>query len=280
MREMTLEEIQHVSLEILKDVHRFCVENGIKYSLCYGTLLGAIRHNGFIPWDDDIDIMMPRPEYEKFIRSYQSEKGYTLFAAENNDGDTEVSIAFARVCEMKMTFVDTGIGPWCNKRTGVWIDIFPIDGAPDDDNKAWKRLNEMNRLSSLVSKLRIRKGYRFVYKAKTLKFQIRLIAKNIVALFIRDDVVGRYIGMCREYKFDETNHIANYSCAYYKEKERHRRDVMNSYILHTFESEQFYIISGYEDYLSRIYGDYMKLPPVDKRVSLHRFNTFYQLTSL
>ena len=93
MREMTLEEIQQVSLEILKDVHRFCVENDIKYSLCYGTLLGAIRHNGFIPWDDDIDIMMPRPEYDRFIRLYQSEKGYKLFAAENNDGDTEVSIA-------------------------------------------------------------------------------------------------------------------------------------------------------------------------------------------
>ena len=122
------------------------------------------------------------------------EKDYKLFVAENNDGDIEISIAFARVCEMKKTFVATVIEPWYNKRTGVWIDIFPIDGAPDDDNKALKKLNKMHKLNSLVSKLRIRKGYRFVYKAKTLKFQIRLIAKNIVALFIKDDVVGRYIG--------------------------------------------------------------------------------------
>ena len=109
MREMTLKEIQQVSLGILKDIHKFCVEHDIQYSLCYGTLLGAIRHKGFIPWDDDIDITMPRPEFDRFIKSYQSEKGYRLFAAENNDGDTEVSVPFARVCEMQRTFVDTGI---------------------------------------------------------------------------------------------------------------------------------------------------------------------------
>ena len=71
MREMALKEIQQVSLDILKDVHQFCINNGIHYSLCYGTLLGAIRHNGFIPWDDDIDIMMPRPDYDRFVNTYK-----------------------------------------------------------------------------------------------------------------------------------------------------------------------------------------------------------------
>ena len=71
MKEMTIQEIQQVTLEILKDVHEFCVDNNIRYSLSGGTLLGAIRHNGFIPWDDDADIQLPRPDYDRFIRTYQ-----------------------------------------------------------------------------------------------------------------------------------------------------------------------------------------------------------------
>ena len=82
MREMTKNEVQQVSLEILQDFHEFCVKNSIRYSLSGGTLLGAIRHNGFIPWDDDIDVEMPRPDYDKLIRTYVSKNGYEIFSRE------------------------------------------------------------------------------------------------------------------------------------------------------------------------------------------------------
>ena len=78
MRKMTLQEIQTVNLELMKDIHAFCVKNNIHYSLAYGSLIGAVRHKGFIPWDDDIDIMMPRPDFERFSHEYKSEKGYRL----------------------------------------------------------------------------------------------------------------------------------------------------------------------------------------------------------
>ena len=71
MKEMNIQEVQHISLELLKEVHEFCVENDVKYTLFSGTLIGAIRHHGFIPWDDDLDIAMPRPDYEKFIHSFK-----------------------------------------------------------------------------------------------------------------------------------------------------------------------------------------------------------------
>ena len=99
MKEMTLREVQLFGLEILKDVHHFCTLNGIRYSLAYGTLLGAIRHKGFIPWDDDIDIVMPRPDYEKFCKTFKSDAGYDIFSPVEGD----CYLGYARVCDLKRT---------------------------------------------------------------------------------------------------------------------------------------------------------------------------------
>ena len=100
MKEMTTADIQQVSLDILKDIHSFCQKENIKYSLAYGTLIGAIRHRGFIPWDDDVDIMMPRPDYERFIRTYHSAQGYEILP----EGE-ESMIAMARVYDVQRTYV-------------------------------------------------------------------------------------------------------------------------------------------------------------------------------
>ncbi len=277
MKEMTLADIQMVSLDILKDVHRFCVENDIKYSLCYGTLLGAIRHKGFIPWDDDIDILMPRPDYEHFIKTYISERGYILFAAENNDGNTEVSVPFARVCEMQRTFVDTGILPWVNKKTGVWIDVFPIDGAPDSKEGRQKQMADIVRQNKLLNILRIKRGYRSIWRAKTIRFQIRLLIKKVLAPFVNTNVLYDYINMCKDYNFGDSSIVVDVACPFYGEREFHKKEVMKGFILHPFEDSEFYIMTGYDEYLKNIYRDYMQLPPIEKRMTTHTFNTFYWL---
>ena len=130
MKEMTLQEVQNVSLEILKDVHAFCESHNIRYSLAYGTLIGAIRHKGFIPWDDDVDIIIPRPDFERFCQEFQSAKGYKLY----RPGDPENFMVFARVCDNERTLVKTN-RPWSTERTGIWIDIFPFEGLPNDENE-------------------------------------------------------------------------------------------------------------------------------------------------
>ena len=130
MKEMTLKEVQQVCLEILKDVHEFCVKNKIRYSLSGGSLLGAIRHNGFIPWDDDVDIQIPRPDYDRFIHIYKSSKGYRLFSREI-DGGENVRIRLTKICEMTHTYVDNGPYQWIDKEVGVGIDVIPVDGAPN-----------------------------------------------------------------------------------------------------------------------------------------------------
>ena len=162
MRQLTLKELQQLSLEILKDVADFCEKNGIRYSLGYGTLLGAVRHKGFIPWDDDVDLMMLREDYEKFRTIYKSDK-YTFFDSRNTP---DCYIAFGRVCDTERTLAASSI-PWVRKDVGVWIDIFPIDRVPDDI-ETFRRLYD-----SLYLLMKFNLGIRRVHTISSSRFPLR-----------------------------------------------------------------------------------------------------------
>ena len=272
MTPMTLEDVHQVLYDILVDIHEFCVENDIKYSLSGGSLLGAVRHNGIIPWDDDIDIQMSRPEYERFIHSYKSARGYQLFSRELQ-GCEDVEIAFSRVCEMDKTYVDPGLGPWKNGSSGLWIDVLPMDGAPSSEDMARKKIKKMYFFWRLTVLSRAKLPISFS-SAHTMKMKLRLIGKKILSQFVPDDIVPRYIEMCKEYDFKKSSYLANYSTMQYKFREWQPKYPMEKFVLHQFERGQFYIMEDYDTSLSHLYGNYMELPPVEKRVA-HEINSFY-----
>ena len=112
MKELTLKEIQQYGLDVLLHVHEFCVAHDIPYSLAYGTLIGAVRHKGFIPWDDDIDIIMTRENFDRFLRVYQSSGDFLLVSP----NDKKSYLAFARVCDMKNSEIVTR-SPWSKYKT-------------------------------------------------------------------------------------------------------------------------------------------------------------------
>ena len=272
MRKMSLEDVHEVLYDILVDIHEFCVENNIMYSLGGGTLLGAIRHNGFIPWDDDIDIQFSRPEFERFIHSYHSKRGYRLFSREL-PGCEDVGVAFARVCEMERTYVDTGLSPWQKCPTGLWIDIMPIDGAPSDETVARKRIKKMTFYWRLAVLARARFSIPFS-SAKSLKMRIRLITKKTLSRLIPSNIIVKYIKMCQKYPFETSDYLANYTTMQNGFREWQPRESMDRFVLHKFEKGEFYIMEDYNTSLSHLYGDYMKLPPVEKRRS-HDLNNYY-----
>jgi len=272
MKQMTLEDVHKVLYDILVDIHDFCVKNDIKYSLSGGSLLGAVRHNGIIPWDDDIDIQMSRPEYEKFIHSYKSRRGYELFSREI-EGCEDVCIAFSRVCEMKLTYVDVRTNPWKEKPTGVWIDVLPIDGAPNDKKTAARKIKKMYLYWWITHIVRANLPIDAKYLNNPSK-RIKSIIKRFLSLFVPKDFISRYISMCKEYEYEKYSYIANYSTMQYKFREWQPKSSMNVLVLHKFEQGEFYIMEDFDVSLSHLYGNYMELPPVEKRVA-HEINSYY-----
>lgn len=266
MKEMSVKDIQSVSLDIMKDVHEFCVKNNIKYTLQGGTLLGAVRHDGFIPWDDDIDIAMPRPDYEKFCSTFSSPKGYRLICRQND----KCFLSFARVCEMEKTCVKS-IVPWTTIPTGVFIDIFPLDGAEDDKDVAAQRMKIIRRIFHRT--LRARGSYLKWSEAKGLMAKLKLIAKRIV--YFHSGAFNEYDKMCKEIPYGSTEHYCNYAYQEYGLREYHRTAVLKEYVLHQFEDCQFYIMKGYDEALKEKFGNYMELPPLEKRVSKHDIYTHF-----
>lgn len=272
MQEMTLSDIQNTSLDILKDVHDFCVNNNIRYTLFGGTMIGAIRHKGFVPWDDDIDIAMPRPDYERFLSLYQSASSYRLFKS----GSEDCFLAFSRVCEMNKTLVVNKVLPWTNQPTGVWIDIFPLDAAPDSREEAAELIHSLTKEWRNVSAMR--SSLASFADVNTFIKRLKLAVKKFVSLIPGHNVLATnraYINHCRAITWGSTNHFANLSYMGYGMKEYESMSDYKSEILVPFEDSLFYVCDGYDGIMKAKYGDYMQLPPIDKQTSNHELVKYY-----
>lgn len=267
MREMTLREVQLMTLEIAKDIHQFCVRNNITYYLAYGSLIGALRHNGFIPWDDDMDLLMPRPDYERFCKEYNSNKGLKVISRITN---RECYVPYARVCEMEKTYVHEDNIPWCNEDTGVWIDIFPLDGAEEDFNEFKKRVNKIYSLNNYCFKWRNAKVATNLVSGFYSK--MKLIVKKL--FFSHYDPIDKYIRLLKKIELGSTSKCMNLTAPQYKEREYFNISDFESTIDVTFEDFKFKTMNGYDNFLRSLYGDYMIIPPAEKQKN-HSFHKNY-----
>lgn len=273
MKEMSMEDIHSVSLQILKDLHQFCEENGIRYVLQGGTLLGAIRHKGFIPWDDDVDIAMPRPDYDRFIQNYKSPNGYKVFSRELPDSK-DVYIAYARVCDMNETYVDYKNLIWNGEPTGVWIDVFPLDGAEESDDLLNKRLKKIKQKADVANFVRY--SHRPFSLCTTFKKKIVWLVSKVISLFYSFNVIDKQIKLCRSEAFESSPRYINCAFTGYGIRECHRKECIEELVLVPFCGESFYAPKGYDEALKDKYGDYMQLPPEEKRIHRHGGHFFWK----
>ena len=276
MKELNLKEIQAFCLEILKDVDAFCRANDIKYAMSYGTLLGAIRHKGFIPWDDDIDIVMTRENYEKFCSLWKSDK-YELICSGNTP---DCLIAFARITDFKRT-ESRSYSPWITSRQnpGVWIDIFPLDYAPDDEKEnysLYKVTRALYNFSTIIRKTAIKILPHTPFKFKVKKWTHHRHEHAHLHVQGPEQALEWLEIVIKKSCEKPTEHLSQYACPDPFIVEWFDLADFSDYIDLPFEDAMFMAPANYEKVLGDWFGDYMQLPPLKKRINKsRRYLRFY-----
>lgn len=252
-RYLTREELLSCQYAMLQEIHKTCTENGLTYYLAYGTLIGAVRHQGFIPWDDDVDIMMPVADYEKLRSIYKSDR----FFITDCFHDKRHQLCFPRIYD-GITCCDGN-----DNTLGVNIDIYLMHGAPlsaHDRAKHALKLIQLNSFKNTIAKWRGRFARHFFpfmwnqYYSRIVVFLCRWMYKTLNKYdYNTCDIVYAFGGNGFEFFW---------------------RACFNSSILLKFEEDYFCAPSGYHDILTARYGDYMKLPPEEDRHPYHG-SSFY-----
>ena len=263
------EEQKQIQLEILKYVASFCENNNLRYFLADGTLIGAVRHHGYIPWDDDIDIRMPRPDYERMCEIFNSQDNECIYRL-IRPIDDEAQHYFVKIYDTRTIKVEPFL-KYVKSYIGIDIDVFPIDGAPsnqDEYDKYQKTIRGYNKA--------------YILKKKTLLRRIMTIGKDLAKKRFKakfcpftscNTLAKTAENICKKYKYDESEYVCHLGIG---DRFRFPRSCYDKFEMAQFEDSQFRIPCGYDTILTAHYGDYMTLPPVEKQITHHVNKVFWK----
>lgn len=259
-----LTPLQQELLNMLKWFDKFCRDNKLKYYSVGGTLLGAVRHNGFIPWDDDIDVAMPRPDYDR-LAELMGNKTFDHYVLETQKSDrVDFCYPYYKLYDINTTLVEHYKNPLVR---GIFLDIFPLDGVGK------------NKADGLLWYKQIYRRYSFYLSRVAAKREGRSFYKNL-AIYISQMIPGFIVNntrlresldqMCKKYPYDSEgwggNLLGNWG-----EKEIVPLKLFGEPTEYQFEDMKLFGAEDYDGYLSCIYGDWRKLPPKEKQISHHDF---------
>lgn len=253
----TVEEKQNIAYEILVTFDKLCRNNGLTYVISSGTLLGAVRHKDFISWDDDIDVAMPREDYDRLLRLDigKVNKHYKIIHKNNTKN---IGIAYAKIIDRRTVLREDVAVTY---RSGIFMDVIPIDGLPESQSEIERHIRKIEHYKRWMNyrKMKFKKGRNI--GTTILKFCALMVAR---LFFNLTKGVERLDRLARKYPFYQSDKVAMLVLGYGK------REVMDRVQYTTLvelpiRDHYFYAPAHYEEFLTSIYGDYMELPPVEKR---------------
>ncbi len=270
MREVKIDEIHSITLNLMDRLHDICEENGIRYFISYGTLIGAIRHKGFIPWDDDFDVFMFRNDYDKFIHVVEEKKDsrYRIVTRANTEN---YHYGIARYCDTKYRYhTELDVKQY---DLGAFIDVYPMDACGETEEETERVHQKIKKLNaqymvycnknSLTSKARtlIRIPYHYflhIKYGKKFPQLIDVMERDLVTQTF--DEHSKKVGI-----YWETRDFRYFEREWFAER-----------IMWPFEDREYWIPKEYDKILTLQYGDYMTLPPENERVASHSY-TLYEI---
>ena len=256
-----LARVQEIELEALIEFDRICTKHNIPYSLAGGTLLGAVRHKGFIPWDDDIDVVLLREDYDKLEKILIEELPEKYFYQTKNT-DKNWFRLYGKIRVNGTLFVEAAHSNR-DVHHGVYIDIFPLDALPDDKVAKTKLLREFKFWNTILSAKYINPASRHGKK--------RLVAYLLRFLFLPFSLKFLYNktnAIASRYKTEDNSRVMSFLGSYGERDSLSKEKACNLCRL-DFEGHSFCCFGAYDELLTSIYGDYMQLPPPEKRVTRH-----------
>ncbi len=260
-----LEEIKKIEMQIMEKVDSICKEHNIKYTLMAGSAIGAVRHHGFIPWDDDIDIMMLREDYNKLKEIFENNE-YEDLKYMSCETQQDFPYPFAKVISTKTSAKEIGIKK--PKDYGLFIDIFPVDKVPENEIERNRFLNKVRFWYKLY--------FVKIYEHQISTNKLKLFVKRAISLILKPislrKVVLKLDNLSKENNNKESylyavicdNNTLNKKIVYPREMYSNVSDV-------DFENKKILLMDEYNEYLTNEFGDYMKLPPEEKRKTNHNW---------
>ncbi len=267
---MSLTQVQQIELDMYKIVADICRSHDIKFYALGGTLLGAVRHQGFIPWDDDIDIAIPRPDYDRFLQIAKQELPSNYVAKTYLDERDESHPMF--ICSIKDTDTIVELNHASKtERTSVWFDVFPLDPMPSNSFRRtihkYRLLYERMKIqfSMYEENVHQHRENRPLYERMLMRFrEITKFGSN----WNTYDLMCHIEKTLRAYDYDKEDYVVNMFGAY-KFNEMFPKCWLGEGVELPFEDTTIPCGVEYDKILTQMYGDYMTLPPEDKRSLQH-----------
>lgn len=260
-KQMQLREYQLFLLDKMKVIHSFCNEYSIKYYIIAGSLLGAIRHKGFIPWDDDIDIAMMREDYEKFLEYAPQYLDSNTFFIQNAETDSDFWYPLTRIC-IKNTFLDFPCEAHLKSCKNAYIDVFPLDNVPEEGRLQIEQERRVKRLIGLAHK----KCYSVLPQNPPIQIFLKKCIAVALSVFPLRSIESKIQKEMSRYRSSNTTSVCSMASHYSYKKQTMSKEYYGIPVLYQFENTELYGPAKAHEYLLHLYGaDYMKVPEINNR---------------